>query len=158
MENILTYIIIFGLLIALTLLFISSKEKIKKIRLTKKDYSFGSINILYEKRGADIDSLIVQITFPKNRSTEVKDIYIELIDKTGEFAKLNLTNELLVRTIDNEYFLNYSKIDTILFEKRTLFQSFRIVALIDGNRKLKSGILSFNKKRKLVVPDSGIYY
>ena len=158
MENILTNIIIFGLLIALTLLFISSKEKIKKIRLTKKDYSFGSINILYEKRGADIDSLIVQITFPKNRSTEVKDIYIELIDKTGEFAKLNLTNELLVRTIDNEYFLNYSKIDTILFEKRTLFQSFRIVALIDGNRKLKSGILSFNKKRKLVVPDSGIYY
>jgi len=157
MENILTYIIIFGLLIVFTLVYFSSKEKSKKIPLTKKNYSFGSIHVLLEKKGSEIESLIVQLIFPKNSSVEVKDVFIELIDKNGEFSKLSLPNEIFLKTIDNEYFLNYSEIDTLLFEKRDFFQSFKLVALIDGNRKLKSGILSFNKNRKLVVPDSGNY-
>ena len=159
MENILTYIIIFGLLIVFTLVYSSSKEKYIKIPLTKKNYSFGSIHVLIEKRGSKIESLIVQLIFYKNNNVEeVIDIFIELIDNNREFMKLSLPNEIFSKTIDNEYFLNYSKIDTLLFENRNLFQSFRIVALIDGNRKLKSGILSFNKNRKLVVPDSGNYY
>ena len=157
MENILTYIIIFGLLIIFTLVYFSSKEKSKKIPLTKKNYSFGSIHVLLEKRGSEFESLIVQLIFSKNSSVEIMDVFIELIDKNGEFSKLSLPNEIFLKTIDNEYFLNYSEIDTLLFEKRDLFQSFRLVALIDGNRKLKSGILSFNKNRKLVVPDSGNY-
>jgi len=157
MENILTYIIIFGLLIIFTLIYFSSKEKIKKIPLTKKNYSFGSINVLLEKRGSETESLIVQLIFSKNSSVEVKDVFIELIDKSGEFSKLSLTNEMFFKTTDNEYFLSYSEIDTLLFEKRDLFQYFRLVALIDGNRKLKSGMLSFNKNRKLGVPDSGNY-
>ena len=157
MENILTYIIIFGLLIIFTLIYFSAKEKSKKIPLTKKNYSFGSINVLLEKRGSEFESLIVQLIFSKNSSVEIKEVFIELIDKNGEFSKLSLPNEIFLKTIDNEYFLNYSEIDTLLFEKRNLFQSFRLVAIIDGNRKLKSGILSFNKNRKLVVPDSGNY-
>lgn len=157
MENILTYIIIFGLLIVFTLVYFSSKEKSKKIPLTKKNYSFGSIHVLIEKRGSEMENLIVQLIFPKNNNVKVKDVFIELIDNNGELSNLSLANEMFSKTTDNEYFLSYSEIDILLLEKKDLFHSFRFVALVDGNRKLKSGILSFNKNRKLVVPDSGNY-
>jgi len=157
MENILTYIIIFGLLLVFTLIYFSSKEKSKKVLLTKKNYSFGSIHVLLEKKGSEIESLIVQLIFSKSSHVAIKDVFIELIDKNGEFSKLTLPNEIINKTIDNEYFLSYSEFDSLMLENRHLFESFRFVALTKGNRKIKSGKLSFNKNRKLLVPDSGNY-
>lgn len=157
MEDILTYVIVFGLLILFAFFFLSNKEKKKELLLTEKDYSFGSIRIFIEKHGKASKYLIIEILaknptqdFPATLTAE-----IVLADRTT--LELEIPNDMITVQKTDKFKVDYEVFHQLITAGSYPIQQFRIVATLTNNKKLKSGILAFNKKWSLYTPDTGAY-
>ncbi len=153
MEDILGYIIIFGLLIAFIWIYFSKKEKRKEFSLTKKNYSFGSINLLIRKKASEIECLLLQV----NPATSNAEILLELIKSNRTVETFLLPQELIIKENTENYCILFEELKTYLKNKAGIFDSFRFVIILKNNNKLKTGILAFNKRYSVYIPDTGRY-
>ena len=153
MEDILGYIIIFGLIITFTWIYFSKNEKSKTFSLTKKVYSFGWVDLKVRKKGSETDCLLFEF------STEINNpvIKLELIKNNRTIEQMPLPEGLVAEDEENMICINYDAFKDALKEKNALFDSFRFTITGDNDKKLKTGIVAFNKRYSVFVPDTGHY-
>ena len=156
MEDIISYIIVFGLIITFTWIYFSKKEKGKRFSLTKKEYSFGSIEVWVEKKGSDIVSLAIDIVFGKD-NYQADSIFVDLIDKDRNIETLKIPLEIIIKDRKDSFVIDYSGFSKLVKEKQNSFETFRFTAELPESRKLKTGWMAFNKRWSLYVPDTGKY-
>ncbi len=156
MEDILTYGIVFGLLIIFTYVFLSKKDKTKRFSLSQKIYSYGNIDVRLEKQGKEITFLVIKYS--------LKDVSPDYFKLTSEMVLID--NSILLVEIPQENILFENKsvlkipfdvFSNLLKEKTKQLNYFKIVITFASNKKLKSGILAFNKRWNIYAPDSGKY-
>ncbi|RLD91319.1 MAG: hypothetical protein DRJ09_01400 [Bacteroidetes bacterium] len=157
MEDILTYIIIFGLLILFAIVFLSKNEKKKEFLLTKKDYSFGSLKVLIEKQGKEIRFLIIETLLNTPNQYPPLTLSVEAVLKDRSTLLIELSNELFTSSEAYRYKVDYNELYKLITTRCNRLQHFRLVATFTDNKKLKSGILAFNKKWNIITPDTGTY-
>ena len=153
MEDILGYIIIFGLLIAFTWIYFSKKEKRKEFSLTNKKYSFGSIDLLVRKKASEIECLLLKI----NPASSNAEIVLDLIKSNRTVDSLLIPPDLIVEENTENYCILFDELKMFLKDKTGTFDSFRFVIILKNNNKLKTGILAFNKRYSVYIPDTGRY-
>jgi len=153
LEDILGYIIIFGLIIAFTWIYYSKKEKRKEFSLTNKNYSFGSINLLIRKKATEIECLLLKI----NPEASNAEIMLELIKSNRTVETFLLPSELIIKENTKNYCILFDELKIYLKDKSGTFDSFRFVIINKNNNKLKTGIIAFNKRYSVFVPDTGFY-
>ncbi len=154
MQDILTYVIIFGLLIVFTYVFLSNKEKTKQFVLSQKDYSFGSLKVLVEKQNKEIKSLIVN-PYIKQGNETVLDITAEVTLKNKETLVIDLAGNII--ETEAGISIPFTKFTEMFQEMTNKLEYFKIVITFASNKKLKSGNLAFNKKWSIYTPDTGKY-
>jgi len=153
LEDILGYIIIFGLLIAFTWIYFSKKEKRKEFSLTNKKYSFGSIDLLVRKKASEIECLLLKI----NPASSNAEIVLDLIKSNRTVDSLLIPPDLIVEENTENYCILFDELKMFLKDKTGTFDSFRFVVINKNSHKLKTGIIAFNKRYSVFVPDTGFY-
>jgi hypothetical protein len=156
MEDIISYIIVFGLIITFTWIYFSKKEKGKRFSLTKKEYSFGSIEVWVEKKGSDIVSLAVEIVSGKD-DYQPDSLFVDLMDKNRNIEALPIPSEIVIAERKDNFVIDYSGFSKLIKENQNSFETFRFTAGLPDSRKLKTGWMVFNKRWSLYVPDTGKY-
>jgi hypothetical protein len=159
LEDILGYIIVFGLIIVFTLIYFSKKENEKLFSLTKKLYSFGSLDVMIKKKGSDIEFIILKTESFKHQFNKIADILIEFPDteKNKEPVSIEMPDKLFHSKSFNEYYISYHDFLQFTEQFRKQHEPFRFVIDYKNANKMKSGNLAFNKYRKVYLPDSGRY-
>ena len=156
MEDIISYIIVFGLIITFTWIYFSKKEKGKRFSLTRKDYSFGSIEVWVEKKGSDIVSLAVEIISGKD-VYQTDSLFVDLMDKKRNIETLQIPQEIIINDRKESFVIDYIGFSNLVKENQNSFETFRFTAEFPDSRKLKTGWMAFNKRWSLYVPDTGKY-
>jgi len=157
MEDILTYVIIFGLLIIFTLVFLSNKEKKKEFILTNNIYSFGSLKVLIEKQGKEVKYLILKHKLHEDLPTDNVSLSVETISTDKSVLKIEIPKQLVHALTPGENKIDYNGLYKLISTGSIQLQQFRIVVTLAENKKLKSGLLAFNKKWNIYTPDAGTY-
>ena len=157
MEDVLTYALIFGLLILFTLVFLSNKEKNKKFLLTNKIYSFGNIDVFVVKQGKEIKYLEIHYKLFGNTSDNNASLSVETVAKDKTVRLTAIPEQIVDHLSINRMKINYHDFSKLIIDHTNQLQHFRIVVTFANNKKLKSGILAFNKNWNIYTPDTGIY-
>ena len=157
MEDVFTYVIVFGLLILFAFVFLSNKEKKKELLLTKKDYSYGSIRVLIVKHGKEIKFLAIETLRNKPYKDLPATLSVEVVLKDRSTVLLELPKNIVNGIETEKINVDYKAFHQLISSATNHLQYFRIVATFADNRKLKSGILTFNKKWNIFTPDTGTY-
>jgi hypothetical protein len=165
MEDIIIYVVVFGLIIMFTWIYYGNKDKIKLFSLGRKNYSFGYIDILIEKHGSIIKFIKIKIYIKDGNKQNNETIYMELIlNKNNrkmiiiEPSVIHFT-ELNINILDNskEYLLEFNNFKDFMEKNNFQKDSFRFVYQFNETKKMKTVILSINKRWSLYVPDTGNY-
>ena len=82
---------------------------------------------------------------------------MELVLKDRTTLQLELPNDIITGTDTNKFKADYKAFYQLITSGSNQLQYFRIVATFAGNRKLKSGILAYNKNWNIFTPDTGTY-
>jgi hypothetical protein len=159
MQDIITYIVVFLIIIIFTWIYYGKKDKSKIYSLGKKYYSYGSIDILIEKINSEIKNLIIKPSFKESHNPELNKIKIELIDpETNKtIVQYELNDVIKLNITSSSYLVDFNSFKTFLKIKNHEKSYFRFVIYGNETKKLKSVILSLNKKWNVFVPDTGNY-
>lgn len=156
MEDILTYIIIFGLLIVFASVFLYNKGKVRIFKLSSKEYSYGVLEIMIEKKGKQLNYIIINPTF-KEKDKKISDILVEQISKDKTSLSNKIPREIIEVNDEGLFKISYGNFKQLLKANSKDIKYFKIIVTFSKNRKLKSGTLSFNKNWNIYVPDTGTY-
>jgi len=157
MEDILTYVIVFGLLILFTFFFLSKKEKRKEFLLTNNHFSFGIIKVFIVKQNKEIKYLEIYYELFGNTSGNHANLAVEIISKDKTVVSTVIPEQIIKHLSNKRIKINYQDFNKLISAHTNQLQHFRIVLTFAGNKKLKSGILAFNKNWNIYTPDTGTY-
>ena len=162
MHDIVLYILIFGLIILFTWIYLDKKERIKTFSLGIKYYSYGNIDILIEKQNSKIRYIIINISQNvQKQNIDLDNVSLELLnEKENELLikiKLNeaLGNNLIIK--NDQVFINYESFKSFLKENNFENKLFRFTVEFGKTKILKSVVLMLNKRWSIYVPDRGKY-
>ena len=162
MHDIVLYIIIFGLIILFSWIYLNKKEKIKTFSLGTKYYSYGNIDILIEKQNSKIRFIIINLSQNVlDQNIEIDNVSLELLnDENNELlAKINLKDVLGDKIFlkDDKINIDYESLKSFLKENNFEKKLFRFIIEFNKTKILKSVVLMLNKRWSLYVPDRGKY-
>jgi hypothetical protein len=163
MEDILTYVIVFGLIIGGFAFWQFRYAKPRPYLLSKQIYPELDLNLLIEKTEGKTKEFVVQINLKKPIFIEFP--VVELIDKNRQSLILELDQLLKCQTNSNDKDFNKNTIYKCPFEEfnkaltnsEFKYKTFRLVLKTESDKKFKSHELAFNKTWTIYRPDSGKY-
>ncbi len=163
MEDIATYLIVFGLLIGGVSFWQIRRRKPRPFVLSMQHYPELQLGIIVRKREVKSKDLVVEVRCHK--ALEISGVFVEMISKSREIGKLE-TSALLPQAGRTVVLAKNQKIQFVyLFEpfKKYLkdsglpMRTFRVVVETQSHKKYKSHEMAFNKNWGLFRPDSGSY-
>jgi len=163
MEDILTYIIVFGLIIGVVAVWKIRNSKPRPYLLSNQIFPQLILKLLIEKSEGKTKEFIIKVEQKEN--FEIKIPRVELIGKGREIELIDLDNLSCNRT-KNKHSISsfelifkypFSKFSKLLKESNISFKTFRIIIEDNAGKKFKSHELAFNKTWTIYRPDSGKY-
>lgn len=163
MEDIITYIVVFGLGFTLLGIYLFQKDKKRVLPLSKQLYSDAIFNINVIKEQRKVIGIQINLTFVKKAQT-VKDLIVELVNTKKEITTVSMS-QLIKReeTEETENPFEYSgtisfqSFKEILEQQNFIFESFRFVAETLDGKKYKSHQLGLHNWWTILKLDSGNY-
>ncbi len=160
MEDILTYVIIFGFGIGLVSLYLYRKDKQRLLPVSVQHYSNLVMSVLIEKEKSELTEIVIRLD-SKEKALYPSSLALELIDakRNKQIAELthliqgNKSNNLPV----SEFHITADDFLALLKEVDFPFVSFRIVVKTSGGNQFKSHELAYDQRWKLYKLDSGNY-
>ncbi|MBN2639861.1 MAG: hypothetical protein JXR65_12335 [Bacteroidales bacterium] len=162
MEDIITYIIVFGIGFGMLGLYMFQKDKKRILPLSKQLYSDGILTISVIKEQKKVKELMLQMTFIKNAQT-INTIFVELVNKKKETLNLNITNLLSQQEeISETPFVFSGTISFAVFKEQVQqtdfkFESFKFAVETTQEKKYKSHALGLHDWWTILKLDSGTY-
>lgn len=161
MEDALTYIIVFGLLIGGFAFWQFRYSKPRPYLLSQQIFPELDLYLLIEKTEGKTKVFIVKIK-PKT-NIETTPPFVELIDKNRNIQIMELNTILKDRTAHTNngltisYKYSFNEFNKLLKSSDFKFKTFRLVIVNKNGEKYKSHELAFNKTWTLYRPDGGKY-
>ncbi|MCF6170384.1 MAG: hypothetical protein L3J66_05325 [Bacteroidales bacterium] len=163
MEDILTYIIVFGLIIGGVAAWQLRRSKPRPYVLSTQYFPELKLRILIEKQEGKTKEFVVQLTGLQELT--VSAVFIELISKSRAFKTIEAGQikedrelPLLLRKNHTDGFsYPFNLFKSYLQKSDFPFKTFRIVVETTRGKKYKSHELAFNKTWVIYRPDSGAY-
>lgn len=163
MEDIITYVLVFGVIIGGVAIWQLRRSKSRPYILSNQKYPELEIQVIVRKQEGKTKDFVIQIQ--TRQDCLLNNISIELISKTRSFE--NLDSGLIKDHI--EFPLTVSKNQTVEFvypfltfkkyltDQTFSFRTFRVVLQTEKDKKFKSHEMAFNKNWVIYRPDSGNY-
>lgn len=160
MEDILTYVIIFGFGIGLVSLWLYRKDKQRLLPVSVQHYSNLEMSVCIEKEKGELTEIVIRLD-SKGKNLNPSSLELELIDKKRNKQIADLTH--LIQDHKSSDF-PVSKIQikagdflAVLKEVDFPFVGFRIVVRTSNGNQFKSHELAYDGRWKLYKLDSGNY-
>lgn len=163
MEDILTYIIVFGLIIGGFAFWQFRYSKPRPYILSQQIFPELDLQLLIEKSEGKTKDFLININLKKHLL--FKYPYVELLNKKRD-AEIVLIHELISNKNQNnqpdkekniQYKYSFSEFSDLLKKREFKFKTFRIIVENNSGKKFKSHELAFNKNWIIYRPDSGKY-
>ncbi|RLD42518.1 MAG: hypothetical protein DRI89_07040 [Bacteroidetes bacterium] len=163
MEDILTYVIVFGVIIGGVAIWQLRRSKARPYVLSTQNYPELQLRVIIQKQDGKTKDFLVQTTGLQELS--VSSLFVELISKSRSFAKIDTglihkNLDLPILILQNQviqFIYPFDSFKKYLQSSDFKFKSFRVV-LEDGNgKKYKSHEMAFNKNWVIYRPDTGRY-
>jgi hypothetical protein len=163
MEDILTYLIVFGLIIGGVAVWQFRRGKPRPYILSIQYYPELQLRVLVQKQEGKTKDLAVHLQ--STQTMGLQDVFVELISKSRNFERVALSR---VHT-SHEFPLTLKAGQSVTFTypfdafKHHLqhnafsFKTFRLVAEDLNGKKYKSHELAFNKNWVIYRPDTGTF-
>jgi len=163
MEDILTYIIVFGLIIGGVAVWQVRKGKARPYILSTQNYPGLQLSVIVQKQEGKTKDFVILLNSRQEQT--LKTVYIELISSNRKFEKIDdgLINEnidfpLSLQQNQNAKFVYpFETFKKYLQKSKFKFKSFRVVVEDIQNKKYKSHEMAFNKNWVIYRPDTGKY-
>lgn len=163
MEDILTYIVVFGLIIGGVAIWQIRRSKSRPYMLSLQRYPELEMQVIVRKQEGKTKDFVIQILAEQDKV--LSKISIELISNARTFESLDeglISHHLKLplslsknQTVEFVYpFLAFKK---YLTDQSFSFKTFRVVLQIKDGKKFKSHEMAFNKNWVIYRPDSGKY-
>ena len=155
MEDIFTYVIVFGLLILFTSLYLFRKDKKRSFILSQQQLGKYLLTVREVKQNKKILSLILEL----NENTDPSRFFIELIDSRRERETRKLIDFLNDNTkpTASGLHLDYEPFKEIIENLHKKGITFRFGYELNSSTKIKSHELTFSKHWNVYKVDSGRY-
>jgi len=163
MEDILTYIIVFGVIIGGVAIWQLRRSKARPYVLSTQNYPELQLRVIIQKQEGKTKDFIIEIT--GLQALNVNSLFIELISKARSFAKIDAG--LIHKNLDLPIFIQQNQVVQFIYPfdsfKKYLessdfkFTSFRVVVEDGNEKKYKSHAMAFNKNWVIYRPDTGRY-
>lgn len=163
MEDILTYVIVFGLIIGGFAFWQFRYSKPRPYILSQQIFPELDLLVLIEKAEGKTKDFLININLKKQ--LVIKSPYVELIDKKRQ-SEIVLINEFISTKNQNpepnkekniSYKYSFSEFSDLLKKREFKFKTFRIIIENNSGKIFKSHELAFNKNWIIYRPDSGKY-
>ena len=159
MEDTITYILVFGLLIGFTTLYLFRKDKTNVFRLSTRQLANLILILSVEKKAKKILSVLLEID--GNEPVIPSSFFIELIDKQRD-REVIMMHQFLSKANslqENEKGIRFLYNDFKMALQATNFQyeTFRFGYLLQDGRKIKTHELKLSSYWNLYKVDSGRY-
>ena len=163
MEDILTYIIVFGVIIGGVAIWQLRRSKPRPYVLSTQNYPELQLRIIIQKQEGKTKDFIIQTTGLQKLS--IANVFVELISKKRTFEKIDtgLINENLdlpIAVLKNQtarFVYPFASFKKYLLSSDFSFKSFRVVVEDHNEKKYKSHEMAFNKNWVIYRPDTGTY-
>lgn len=163
MEDVITYIVVFGVIIGGVAIWQLRRSKPRPYVLSIQRYPELEMQVLVRKQEGKTKDFVIQ--FQAGHDNLLNNISVELISKDRAFESLeegliNSHIELPLSISKNqtvEFVYPFPTFKKYLTDQSFSFKTFRIVLQIDNNKKFKSHEMAFNKNWVIYRPDSGKY-
>ena len=163
MEDILSYIIVFGLIIGGVAIWQLRRGKPRPYVLSTQHFPELMLRVIIQKQEGKTKDFVILLG--SNRELVLSHIFIELISKTRTFEKvdnglIHEKTELPLRLKQKEpvkIVFPFEPLKKQLQNNSFLFESFRVVVEDLQGRKYKSHEMAFNKNWVIYRPDTGSY-
>jgi len=161
MEDAISYIIVFGLIIGGVAFWQFRISKARPYMLSRQFFPELNLYLLIEKQEGKTKEFIIKIDFKKK--TQLIPTVVELIDKNRnhEIIGLDTLKNSNTDKPENKSSINskysFSEFSQLLKNCGFKFKTFRIVIENENGKKFKSHELAFNKRWTIYLPDSGKY-
>ncbi len=163
MEDIITYIIVFGLIIGGVSIWQFRNAKARPYLLSRQNFPGFNLSLSIEKFDGKTKEFIIKTIF--DSQLEPKNLWLEMINAKRETNAIQLSNTLTVVNANNSngnktlktYTLPFNDLTKLLSNSQFNYNTFRVVVGVDSGRKFKSHELALNKRWTIYRPDSGKY-
>ncbi len=161
MEDIITYIFIFGLIIIFTWFYLGKRENKKSFSLGKKYYAYVDIDVIIVKKSSQIEKILIRLSPFPGINLKSEDLIMESVEPngTGIIKKIEvfeaLGKDLSIN--NNEFHIGFPALKQYLMAENLDKNNFRFVVKLNSTKNLKTVLLALNKKWSVYVPDTGRY-
>ena len=163
MEDILTYVIVFGVIIGGVAIWQLRRSKARPYLLSAQNYPEVQLRIIIQKQEGKTKDFVIQLNGLQEIS--VSNLFVELISKSRSFERIDagLIHENLdlpLSILQNQtaqFIYPFASFKKYLLSSDFKFKSFRIVVEDANNKKYKSHEMAFNKNWVIYRPDTGRY-
>lgn len=163
MEDILTYIIVFGLIIGGVAIWQLRRSKARPYVLSTQNYPELQLRVIIQKQEGKTKDFVIQLSSSQELSLD--NVFIELISKSRAFEKIDdgLINEnidlplALKQNQTAKFIYPFDSFKKYLQNGEFKFKSFRVVVEDINKKKYKSHEMAFNKNWVIYRPDTGRY-
>ncbi len=151
MEDIFTYIIVFGLLIGFSALYLFRKDNKRSFPLSVKQWGKYILTVSVVKQKRKVYAVKVALNYP----VDEKGFFVEFIDGKRNIRSIPVTGLLqrVDKTSENEIAFSYLDFKKALKENRFRFGCY----IKETNTKIKSHELTVSKHWNIYPVDSGKY-
>ena len=161
MEDAITYLIVFGLIIGGVAFWQFRISKARPYMLSRQFFPELDLFLLIEKQEGKTKEFIIKIDFKKQ--TQLIPPVVELIDKNRNYKIISL--DTLVNNNAGQpenkssirFKYSFSEFSQLLKNCGFRFKTFRLVIESKNGQKFKSHELAFNKRWTIYRPDGGKY-
>jgi len=163
MEDILTYVIVFGLIIGGVAIWQLRRSKTRPYVLSTQNYPELQLRVIIQKQEGKTKDFVIQLS--SHKELILHTVFIELISKSRTFEKID--QGLINENIDFPLNLQQKQTAKFVYPFETFkkyllnsdfkFKSFRVVVEDSNNKKYKSHEMAFNKNWVIYRPDTGRY-
>ena len=162
MEDIITYIIVFGLLIGGVALWQFKQSKTRPYILSHQIFPELDLWLIIEKSEGKTKDFIIKLNPKKEVKTKIP--VVELLNSKREVHIVDLyeftkNKGEILRSEDSKIIYKYSfdEFSSLLNDGDFKFKTFRVSIENQSGSKFKSHELAFNKRWTIYRPDSGKY-
>jgi hypothetical protein len=151
MEDIFTYIIVFGLLIGFSALYLFRKDNKRTFPLSVKQWGKFILTVSVKKQNRKVKDIVIGLNFPADE----KNFFVEFIGKGRKTESFRIVD--FVQQVDkpSESKISFPYDD---FKNKIKENRFRFGYHLDNNNsKIKSHELTISKHWNMYKVDSGRY-
>jgi hypothetical protein len=165
MEDILTYVIVFGFGIGLAGLYFYRKDKKRLLPVSVQHYAGLEMIVQIEKEKSELTHITIRLVQAPNTPPPAS-LKLEMIDADRNKRLIDLTSIATIKDITDknypshairELVLPFTKMSASMKTENFSYTSFRFVVENPSGNKFKSHELVYDDRWKLYKLDSGLY-